>query len=231
MGSKAFSAPPPIELEAIGETTSSVLFLHGLGDSGAGFLDLAQFLQKSMPHTRFVLPHAPNMPVTLNGGMVMPAWYDLKGIWDRENEDFEGIEEARSYIHTLIDKEKEKVGSEKVVVGGFSQGGALSVYSAYQYAHKLAGVVILSAYLPCRSKWKQGIQECNRTTRAFIGHGRMDQMVPTMLASSTQERLQEERIPNEMTVYEGLEHSVSMEEVNDVLAFIRSVLEDTPAKL
>ena len=77
----------------------------------------------------------------------------------------------------------------------------------------------------------QGIQECNRTTRAFIGHGRMDQMVPTMLASSTQERLQEERIPNEMTVYEGLEHSVSMEEVNDVLAFIRSVLGDTPAKL
>eukprot|EP01094_Clydonella_sp_ATCC50884_P022613 TRINITY_DN523_c1_g1_i1.p1 TRINITY_DN523_c1_g1~~TRINITY_DN523_c1_g1_i1.p1 ORF type:complete len:254 (+),score=69.52 TRINITY_DN523_c1_g1_i1:137-898(+) len=225
------TTPKPIVVDAVGEHRSTLLFFHGLGDSGAGFLDVAEYLGTKLPHTRFVLPTAPTQPVSINMGAQMPSWYDIRGLSDRDLEDFEGLERSMATVHELIALERERVACENIAVGGFSQGGALSLYAAYQYAHGLAAVVALSAYLPLKDKWLRRIEPANAQTKAFIGHGMDDPMVAVDLAHRTKAVLEGANIPVEMHVYDGLPHSVCVEEIDELARFLGGALPGANSKL
>ena len=122
--------------------------IHGLGDSNRGWLDVAGMMHQQMPHVKFVLPNAPTSPVTLNGGMAMPSWYDITSLDDRANQPCTGIEESRAVVDALIAAEVAAgIPLDRIVVGGFSQGGAMSLYAGLQYPGRLAGVLVMSGYL------------------------------------------------------------------------------------
>ncbi|KAL1450938.1 hypothetical protein WDU94_003245, partial [Cyamophila willieti] len=137
----------PVVIEANTKQTSSLIFLHGLGDTGHGWA--SSMAELKPPHTKVICPTADTMPVTLNGGYPMPSWFDLISLDANSKEDEEGIKRAAQKIHSLIDKEVSSgIPSDRIVIGGFSQGGALALYSALTYPKKLAGVVALSCWLP-----------------------------------------------------------------------------------
>ena len=132
-------APKPIANKA------TVIFLHGLGDSGAGWADAAEMWQQSLPHIKFILPHAPVMPITLNGGMPMPGWHDIQSLDSIDAENFKGLEGTIGSISGIIDDEiKAGTEAERIVLGGFSQGAATAVMTGFQFHKKLAGVVGMS---------------------------------------------------------------------------------------
>lgn len=128
------------------------MFLHGLGDTCHGWDDFVQYIRPRFPNTRFILPTAPHQPVTLNMGMMMPSWYDIKGSGDRDKETCEGIDDSKKIVDDILASEFAKgIAPGSTVVGGFSQGGALSLWTGLQRADTdapLAGVLCMSGYLP-----------------------------------------------------------------------------------
>eukprot|EP00656_Telonema_subtile_P045853 TRINITY_DN52120_c0_g1_i1.p1 TRINITY_DN52120_c0_g1~~TRINITY_DN52120_c0_g1_i1.p1 ORF type:complete len:182 (+),score=44.85 TRINITY_DN52120_c0_g1_i1:137-682(+) len=140
--------------------SATMFMLHGLGDTAAGWADAAAHFSGSLPHVKFVLPTAPEQPVTLNGGMPMPSWYDICGLDAREQENCEGIEDSRERIVGLIAEEVEAgVQHNRIVLGGFSQGAALSLYAGLQLQKPLAGVLAMSGYMPKPHVWVGGLTE------------------------------------------------------------------------
>lgn len=218
--------------------------MHGLGDTAAGWIDAAQFWQRTMPDTRFVLPTAPSIPVTLNGGYVMPAWYDLQGLSERDDETCNGIEMSRDAILDLIESEtvllkdvKKKVGKGEdrivpLVLAGFSQGAALSLFTGLQQPRtSLAGIVCMSGYLPKPDKvcavQKKGISRAP----VFMAHGNADMTVKLSWATSAKKKIDACcETASSMKIYDGLAHSVDVEELNDVCDFMKRVLGDAPVK-
>ncbi len=149
---------PPLELshypDHATQINSSIIWLHGLGADGHDFAPIAHYLLRpdAFPNTRFVLPHAPAMPVTRNNGYIMPAWYDVYGITPISKEDAAGIKQSQQYIEQLIDQEiKRGIPSNRIVLAGFSQGGAIALHCAIRYSRPLAAVLALSTYLPLKS--------------------------------------------------------------------------------
>jgi len=141
-------------LPALSEHRGTVIFLHGLGDTGAGWSLNCEDMQTRNPHVKFVLPTAPIMPVTINGGMKMTAWHDITDL-KTIDEDTARIEESRKIVVALIEKEvREGTPHNKIILGGFSQGAAMSMYVGYQIPHTLAGVIALSGYLPQHANFK-----------------------------------------------------------------------------
>ncbi|XP_017328297.1 acyl-protein thioesterase 1 isoform X3 [Ictalurus punctatus] len=144
------SAPLPAIVPAARKATAAVIFLHGLGDTGHGWADAMAAIRT--PYVKYICPHAPVMPVTLNMNMAMPSWFDIIGLGPDAVEDETGIKKAAESINALIDQEvKNGIPSHRIVLGGFSQGGALSLYTALKTHQKLAGVVALSCWLPLRN--------------------------------------------------------------------------------
>jgi predicted esterase len=174
----------PLVVPALKRHTATVIVSHGLGDSGAGWLFLAENWRRrsKFEEVAFIFPNAPMIPITLNMGMRMPGWYDIKSLSDlaAREEDEEGIIRSRDYIHSLIDAEVAKgIPANRVVVGGFSQGGALSLISGVTYKSQLGGIFGLSCYLLLQSKLKNLIptESPNQNTPIFMGHGDADQVV------------------------------------------------------
>ncbi|CAE7180444.1 Lypla1, partial [Symbiodinium pilosum] len=140
---------PPIIRLGKDDASSAVILLHGLGDTAHGWAGGASVLLNMLPNTRFVLPTAPVQPVTLNGGLPMPSWYDIAGLEDRADENCEGLEESCATVEALIQEQKSHgIPLEKIVVAGFSQGGALSLYTGLSRTYRLGGLVCMSGYLP-----------------------------------------------------------------------------------
>ena len=143
-----------------------VVISHGLGDSAEGFADVAEMLATQMPYCKFILPTAPVQPVTLNGGMRMNSWYDIIGLDERSNEECKGIEESRARLVNILKTEHEQSGLpyQRMTLAGFSQGGALSLYTGLQLdvEQKLAGVCVLSGYLPHAQQFQvtKGLEDC-----------------------------------------------------------------------
>jgi phospholipase/carboxylesterase len=168
-----------ITIESAISPTATVIWLHGLGANGDDFAPIVPQLQLSdhLP-VRFVFPHAPLLPVTLNQGMLMPAWYDILGLGPGVAEDEAGVINSMQAIHALIAKQEAAgIASTRIAVVGFSQGGAMALYAGLRYPRPLAGIMALSAYLPLLAKIKAERDQANQHTPIFIAHGVHDQVV------------------------------------------------------
>ena len=170
---------PCVELEPEGEARHSVLWLHGLGADGHDFPPIVPELGVDPAHAvRWVFPHAPSIPVTVNGGMVMPAWYDIRGLDFDRRHDEEGIRLSARRLERLIARENERgVPTERICLAGFSQGGAVALFTALRHPERLLGIVALSTYLVLEEHLEEERRPENAGTPIFQAHGSLDPMV------------------------------------------------------
>jgi len=199
-----------------------VVICHGLGDSAEGFADVAEMLASKMPYTKFILPTAPTQPVTMNMGMPMPSWYDIVGLDERSNENCKGLPDSRARLEGILKTEHESTGLpySRMVLAGFSQGGALSLFTGLQLEESLAGLVILSGYLPAASQFKPK----QLSTPIYHGHGSMDPMVNYALAEKTKAAVTAHGVTDYTLESFPIPHSVSPAELQKVSAFLSKVL-------
>lgn len=171
---------PCVEIEPRAAATAAVIWLHGLGADGHDFEPIVPELGLGKLPVRFVFPHAPAIPVALNFGMVMPAWYDIAGQdLSRTKHDLAGIRKSVAAVEALIAREKTRgVAAKRIVLAGFSQGGAVAVHAALRHAETLAGLVALSTYLPAEESLSGELSEANAALPVLECHGTLDPMVP-----------------------------------------------------
>lgn len=203
----------------------SVIWLHGLGASGHDFEPIVPQLGLPSPElVRFVFPHAPSQPVTLNGGLSMPAWYDIYGLSAGTPQDEPGLDAAAGWIETLIQREIARgIPPQRLVLAGFSQGGALALHTGLRYAEGLAGIMGLSTYLPLADHLSQARAAANRDTPIFLAHGHHDPVLAYRLGTDSRDALEALGYPVEWRDY-PMEHQVCMEEIADIGAWLRRVL-------
>ena len=209
-----------IELETRPNPTAAVIWLHGLGASGHDFEPVVPEL--GLPEdaaVRFLFPHAPNLPVTINGGMTMPAWYDIKAMDIDRVVDTDQLMASSDAVGRLVDREIERgVASGNIVIAGFSQGGAVAYELGLSYPKRLAGIVALSTYFATAKTVR--VSEANRGIPISIYHGTRDPMVPESLGRLSVEKLKEMGFDPTYQTF-PMEHSVCLEEVQDIGRFIR----------
>lgn len=209
----------PLEITSNNETISaSVIWLHGLGANGYDFEPVVKSL--NCPHIRFILPHAPARPVTLNQGHVMPAWYDLYGLTANDPTDEAGIEASADYIKTLVATENARgIPSNRIVLAGFSQGGAVALHTATRFTEPLAGVVALSTYLPLAEQLVQTKQSINQTTPWLIAHGEYDDVIQLSMAQQTQAHLSQAGFNIQFHTF-PIAHQVCQEEIDVIETYL-----------
>lgn len=208
------------------EHTSTVVWLHGLGASGHDFEPVVPMLE--CPNTRFVFPHAPIMGVTINMGMEMPAWYDIKTLdWEApDREDENSIRSSAKLIVELLEQEHERgIEYENIVLAGFSQGGALALHVGSRLQKKLAGMMILSAYQVLADTYDEEASDENRETPILFGHGVYDDMVPVMMGRAALESMVEAGNPCEWNGYR-MGHEVVMDELIRIKEWLNDLLND-----
>ena len=211
-----------IEITTGDEPTLSVLWLHGLGADGHDFEPLVPELRLGIP-VRFVFPHAPVRPVTINGGMAMRAWYDILGFDRHAREDAAGIRASTAAVTALIDREIERgMPCDRVVLAGFSQGGAVALHSALREPRPLAGVLALSTYLPLAASLAAERSPANSGLPIFMAHGTADSVLPLSLAESSRAVLQTLGYSVEWHAY-PIAHSVCMDEVRAIAAWLSAL--------
>ncbi|GAA4333669.1 alpha/beta hydrolase [Variovorax defluvii] len=216
---------PPIEIETGPHPTASVILMHGLGADGNDFVPIARELDLSAAGpVRFVFPHAPVIPVTINGGYPMPAWYDIAMADLVKREDEAGLRRSQATIEGLIAKEKERgIAAGRIVVAGFSQGCAMALMTGLRHAERLGGIVGLSGYLPLAATTAAERHEANRQVPIFLAHGTRDGVVQIERAAASRDALAALGYQVEWHAY-PMEHSVCMEEIADLNAFLLRVL-------
>jgi len=214
-----------IEIETGPAPTRTVIVLHGLGDSGEGFVPVAEALDLSaLGAVRFVLPHAPERAVTINGGYVMRAWYDILGTDLARREDEAGLRQSQAQIEALIAHENGRgIPSERIVLAGFSQGCAMSLLTGLRHRERLAGVAGLSGYLPLAATTAAERSEANRSVPIFMAHGTQDPVVPFDRGSASRDALTALGYGIEWHDY-PMPHSVCMEEIADLNRWLLRVL-------
>jgi phospholipase/carboxylesterase len=209
-----------IESETSSPPQRSVIWLHGLGADGQDFSDLPGMLDlPSQLAVRFLFPHAPMRPITLNSGMVMRGWYDVAGLGANRKEDLDGLEESSEMVTALIHQEMARgIATDQILLGGFSQGGALSLYLGLRYPMRLAGIVSLSAYLPAANRIRTERNGANGNTRVFLGHGLYDPMISAQAGDVSRQLLEELGYPVTWRTY-PIEHSICDSEMRDLADF------------
>ncbi|KAJ2896501.1 hypothetical protein GGI21_005041, partial [Coemansia aciculifera] len=208
---------------ARGTHTASVIFIHGLGDSGHGWAPVAQQLARTQPHVKFILPHAPEQPVTLNGGFRMPSWYDIKSL-DRiaSNEDEAGMNTSMMKINELIKAEIDAgIPANRIVLGGFSQGGAMTLYVGLQSEYRFAGLAVLSGYLPVRDRIMKRATDASKSVPVFEAHGTADEVVLYQYGEMTSNVLKESGYNVEFRSYERMGHSTCEDELLHLQMFLK----------
>lgn len=199
------------------DAQASVIWLHGLGANGHDFEPIVPELQLpvNVP-VRFVFPHAPQQAVTVNGGMLMPAWYDVYGLTAGTPVDEPGLDRAAGWIEALIEREASRgVPAARLVLAGFSQGGALALHTGLRYADGLAGVMGLSTYLPLRDHLAQARASANRQTPIFLAHGHQDPVLSFELGQAARDALEALGYAVEWHDY-PMAHQVCLEEIRAV---------------
>ena len=214
---------PCVEVEPQTTADASVIWLHGLGANGHDFEPIVPEL--NLPNTaavRFVFPHAPSIPVTINGGMYMPAWHDIVSMdMDRKVDETQILKSADA-VHALIDREIERgVDNQRIVIVGFSQGGAVGYQVALTYPQPLAGLLALSTYLATTEIIKP--HKANRNLPLLICHGTADSVVPEYLGQLAVKSLKQMGYIPEYITY-PMQHQVSIEEISDVASWLRNIL-------
>jgi phospholipase/carboxylesterase len=198
--------------------------MHGLGADGHDFEPLVpELLDVGMPVMRFVFPHAPVRPVSINNGYQMRAWYDIIGIDRRSAEDFAGISASAKAVDGLIQRENERgIAASRIVVAGFSQGGAMALHIATRYPETLAGVIALSCYLPQSRDLPTARHAANQQTPIFMAHGTQDPVVPYPLGEESHQLLKAAGYPVEWHAY-PMPHSLCEPEVTDIRTWLMRV--------
>ncbi len=173
--------------------TAAIIWLHGLGADGYDFANIVPQLQ--LPANiglRFIFPHAPLLPVTINNGIIMRAWYDIYRLGDLSKEDEDGLKSSQKAIEGLIQQQQQiGIPSNKIFLAGFSQGGAVALYTGLRYPSPLGGILALSTYLPLAQHLNREAKEENRKISIWLGHGKQDIVVPFFLAEKTRDLLQQ----------------------------------------
>ena len=197
--------------------SAAIIWLHGLGADGHDFEPLVPYLTwPAAPDIRFVFPHAPVRPVTVNGGMPMRAWYDIISIDSERGHDQSGITASIEQARVLVERELERgIASSRIVLAGFSQGGAIALLLALTYPKKLAGLIALSTYLLFGEQLEKQLQPANRKLPVFAGHGSVDPVVPFAMGRAMHHRLRSLEFPIEWHSY-PMPHSVCPEEIQDI---------------
>jgi predicted esterase len=198
----------------------------GLGDSGYGWFDAAEEWQSDHPHVKFILPNAPIGPVTLNGGMDMPCWHDIHDLTKIDCENYKGLDESIKIVDSLINDEIQKgTPSNRIIVGGFSQGAALAAVTTFQSKFNIAGVICLSGYLPFSGDFTKAVQSsANANTPVFVGHGTHDRVVAPKAGANLASSLTNAGVQVTNKLYQNMDHSTCPQEVEDVSAFISARL-------
>ncbi|KAJ3270886.1 hypothetical protein HDV01_007357 [Terramyces sp. JEL0728] len=206
--------------------TATVIFLHGLGDTGLGWEPVGRMLAPAFQNVKWIFPHAPHKKVTLNMGMAMPAWYDIYSL-DKatSKEDESGMMASVEQINTLIKNEVDAgISSEKIVLGGFSQGAAMTLLAGLTTSYKLGGLVALSGYLPLSGKIESIKSNTNDKTPIFMGHGIEDQVVQFEWGQKSMEKLKSMGYDVTFRSYDGMGHSACDAELRDLSQFLTSKL-------
>ena len=207
--------------------TASVIFLHGLGDSGHGWREVGQLLGPALPHIKWIFPHSPERSITVNGGARMPGWYDiisLERIVGQEDE--VGMLESKSLIQELIDAELDLgIPNTRIIVGGFSQGAAMSLLTGLGSKIKLGGLAVLSGYLPLGPKLASWQESANKETPIFMAHGSADPVVLYSNGKDSADRLIKSGYQVDFKTYSGMGHSSCNEELSDLVSFLKNRLQ------
>ncbi|MEL0082921.1 MAG: alpha/beta fold hydrolase [Gammaproteobacteria bacterium] len=213
---------PHITVEPQSDTQFSVIWLHGLGASGHDFEPIVPELK--LPESlavRFIFPHAPERPVTINNGMVMPAWYDITGLDFDKRADLDGFVNSGALVEAFIASEIDKgIPAERILLAGFSQGGALALHTGLRYPQRLAGVMALSTYLATGTSLAEEGSLANRDIPILYAHGLQDPMIPLGQAMKSRDRLKELGYDVEWHQY-MMEHQVCMEEITDISRWLQ----------
>src|SRR4051812_45492765 len=216
---------PAVELETKPNPDAAIIVLHGLGADGNDFVPIVQELELPKDRgVRFVFPHAPTMPVTINGGYVMRAWYDILGTDLVRREDERGLRQSQLLVEALIAQERARgVASTRIVLAGFSQGCALTLMTGLRCAERLAGLVGLSGYLPLADKVAAERTGVNGDVPIFMAHGQMDPVIPIARAVASRDALVALGHAVEWHEY-PMPHSVCAEEIADLERWLKRVL-------
>lgn len=207
------------------EPVASVIWAHGLGADKYDFESIIPMLglPDSLP-IRFIFPNAPIRPITVNGGMEMRGWYDIRSITINEKEDAEGVKASARTLTGLIEEQISLgIPSSRIILAGFSQGGAIALYQGLQHPQQLAGIIVLSSYLPLHNTLDEISSEFVSSTPVFMGHGSQDPIVPVELGLFTRDLLLERKINVQWTTY-PMGHSVSAEEISDLGEWLINLL-------
>ena len=210
---------PHITLESGDSPQHSIIWMHGLGADGEDFVPVAE--QMPLPvAVRYVFPHAPMQPVTINGGYVMRAWYDIIATNIGAQQDEAGIRNSQAEIEKLIAQERERgVAAENIYLAGFSQGGAIALHTGIRHAERLGGIIALSTYLPLAQTLPQEASAACRELPIFMAHGSGDPIVPYELGRASADKLEGWGYPLDWHEYE-MPHSVCMEEIGDLASWL-----------
>ena len=214
-----------IELDTAPNPTATVIVLHGLGADGNDFVPIARELDlRAAGAVRFVFPHAPVRPVTINGGMAMRAWYDILGFDLARREDEPGLRASLADVDALIEREKARgIPAARIVLAGFSQGCAMALLTGLRHAERLGGVVGLSGYLPLAAKLAAERSGANHDVPIFLAHGRQDPVVPYDRGTASRDALLALGYPVEWHDY-AMPHSVCPQEIVDLGRWLGKVL-------
>lgn len=212
---------PCVTIEPTAAANAAVIWLHGLGADGHDFEPIVPHLKlPQRTAVRFVFPHAPRRPVTINNGMVMRAWYDISDTGQRRQEDETGIRESEAALCRLIDHEITRgIPSQRIVLAGFSQGGAIVLQTGLRYPAPLGGIVALSTYLPLAATVADEAHASNRTIPILMAHGRQDAIIPIALARRSRDLLLAAGYPVDWHDYD-IAHSVCPAEIEDLSAWL-----------
>jgi phospholipase/carboxylesterase len=214
-----------VEISTGPNPSVSVIWLHGLGADGHDFEPLVPHLDwPGAPEIRFVFPHAPVRPVTINGGMPMRAWYDILSLDSARGHDHRGIACSVQQVTALLQREQNRgMPTERIILAGFSQGGAIALQLALSFPYKLAGLIALSTYLLFDDQLESRMHEANRGIPVFVAHGSSDPVVPFARGEAVRQRLVALAFPVEWHAY-PMPHSVCAEEVEHIAGWLRKRL-------
>ncbi len=214
-----------IEIETAPNPTVAIIWMHGLGADGNDFVPLVSELDLAgLPGIRFVFPHAATMPVTINGGYVMRAWYDIMGTDLVRREDEAGLRKSQLQIEALIAREKARgIPASRIILAGFSQGCAMALQTGLRHPEKLAGLMCLSGYVPLSAKVPTERTKESTQTPIFMVHGRDDGVIPIARAEQSRDLLNSMGYQVEWHEY-PMQHSLCQEEVDDIAAWMKKVL-------
>jgi len=212
----------PIEISTSVAPTASVIWLHGLGADGNDFVPVVKML--NLPHVRFILPHAAYKKVTANNGYEMRAWYDVFGFTVGSREDEAGVHESQAYIESLISKEVARgIPANRIVLAGFSQGGAVALQTGLRHKQALAGIMALSTYLPLKASLAKEKSKENQHIPIFMAHGTFDNVIALSTNRLSFEVLQAQHYTINWHEY-PMAHTVNPQEIEDIREFLRTTL-------